>query len=224
MVSRMIALSPRQVLENICQNVNIFIGAVISFSTHNGNAFNGELLAIHRDKEGMSAVIKPLRGQDHQWVLLTNIDSITIHNPTKHQLAIMSGEPFDPLAGQPEPGKLSLARSLQEHETRVGKVLNKPTKIEFADNLLSKDGPERTLQIAVILATMDMLTSVLETKFQDQFERQEIANALNMIEFLPSDVAGISIKERTLQIHCPWRTPDARWNERSLIQSLNDCF
>jgi hypothetical protein len=216
------ALAPREIIEKIDQNKDCFLGAKLTVSLSSGGTHSGELLGMTQNRDGVAVVLKSSHSGDYQWVSLNHLESVGINEITDEQRAILSD--FDPLAGKPEPGKLALARAVQEYETRINQVVGKPIKIIFADSAMAAAGLERALQVNVLQSVMALVVSIIEKNFNEDFAKEALCMAVDVIELRPSDKGQVAIKGKALEIHCHWIESKERWLEPTLKQSINNCF
>jgi hypothetical protein len=216
------ALTPREIIEKIDQNKDCFSGSKLTVSLSSGGTHSGELLGMTQNRDGVAVVLKLSHSGDYQWVSLNHLESVSITEITDEQRAILSD--FDPLAGKPEPGKLALARAVQEYETRINQAVGKPIKLIFADSAMAASGTERAIQVNVLQTVLGFVVSIIEKHFKENFAKEAICKAVDVIELRPSEKGLAAIKGQTLEIHCPWSEPNERWTESTLKQSINDCF
>lgn len=216
--------TPREIIEKIDQNMDAFSGAKLLLSMTSGSSYFGELIGISQSRDGSVAVLRSGQTGDHQWVSLNYLESLSIQAITDEQLAVLSGHTFDPFKDKPEPGKLALGRAVQDAEGRITKAVSKNLKLIFTDSAMSAGTTDRALQVNVLQAVMGFVVSIIEKHFTEDFAKDELCKAVEMIELRPAEKASVSLKGQTMEIHCPWKEPSERWKETTLKDAINACF
>ena len=159
-----------------------------------------------------------------QWILAQSVESIAFINPTPQQLSVLSGEVFDPLSGQAEPGKLSLSREINELEFKIAKVLQKTVKMILGNRQNGVSNEDEALQVAVMRAAAAIFVLIVENKFNEDFARQEMNRVLDQVILNTSNEARVAIKSGTLEIDCPWKDPRHRWTVDAMWEAINKLF
>lgn len=218
------AFPPRSVLEIIAHNTDVFEGLGLTVYTSGGHCLKGHLVSMTVLKEPPAVLLQNSKTDEFHWVSISQIEAISTWCASQHQLAVLGEEDFDSLVGQPEPGKLALAKELNQTEARLAQALGKTIKLVLSEKLSAAGTPERALQLAVLRSVMSATVSLIEKHFSDDFAKKEINRFVDTILIEPAESQILEIEKGTLIIKCPWKDSKSRWSRSALLDSLNDCF
>jgi hypothetical protein len=218
------ANSSVDLLKILWANKALFLDAQLSIQATSGNSFSGYLVDASFENGIGAILLRSSRGDDFHWLALTGVEALSIHAPTSHQMAVLSGKEFDPLTSQQDPGRLFVAREVQETQEKLAEILMNTGRLVLEMESFDAESVDRAMKVASLRSVLAMLPGIFKELFRDDFARTEFQRTVGRVVLLSAKDQRVTISGHAMQILCPWQSPAERWVESDLKKAINAAF